>query len=129
VTYLLDTHAFVWAITSPGRLGTAAREAITDPTTTLLVSAVTALELATKVRLGKFPEAEPLVAQYDDLVTRLGASHLAIDHSHALRAGRLPWSHRDPFDRLLAAQSMLTGFPLVTRDERFDELDGLHTVW
>lgn len=129
MTYLLDTHAFVWAITSPERLGAAARQAITESTTTLLVSAATALELATKVRLGKFPEAEPLVAQYDDLVARLGASHLVIDHSHALRAGTLPWSHRDPFDRLLAAQSMLTGFPLVTRDERFDEFDGLHTIW
>jgi PIN domain nuclease of toxin-antitoxin system len=129
VTYLLDTHAFVWAITSPGRLGAAAREAITDPTTTLLVSAVTALELATKVRLGKFTEAEPLVAQYEDLVARLGASHLAIEPSHALRAGTMPWSHRDPFDRLLAAQSMLTGFPLVTRDDRFNELDGLHGIW
>ncbi len=129
MTYLLDTHAFVWAVTAPERLGAAGREGITDPTTTLLVSAVTALELATKVRLGKFPEAEPLVAQYEDLVARLGASHLAIDPSHALRAGMLPWSHRDPFDRLLAAQSMLTGFPLVTRDESFDEFNGLHTIW
>jgi PIN domain nuclease of toxin-antitoxin system len=129
VTYLLDTHALVWAITAPERLGAAARKAITDPTTTLMASAVTALELATKVRIGKFPEAEPLVAQYEELVARLGASHMAIDHSHALRAGTLPWPHRDPFDRLLAAQSMLTGFPLVTRDQSFDEFNGLLTIW
>lgn len=129
VTCLLDTHAFVWAVSEPDRLGAQARSLITEPTNSLLVSAATAWELATKVRIGKFAEAEPLVAQYDHLVQHLGASHLAISHAHSLRSGGLRWQHRDPFDRMLAAQAMLDNYQLVTRDQAFSELRGLVTVW
>ncbi len=129
VTCLLDTHAFVWAVSDPDRLGEKARNLITEPTNSLVVSAATAWELATQVRVGKFPEAEPLVAQYDRLVQRLGASHLAISHAHSLRSGGLSWPHRDPFDRMLAAQAMLENYQLVTRDQAFSDLGGLVTVW
>lgn len=129
VTCLLDTHAFVWAVSHPDRLGTQARKLVTEPTNTLLVSAATAWELATKVRLGEFPEAESLVAQYDQLVMRLAASHLAISHIHSLRAGGLGWQHRDPFDRMLAAQAMLENCRLITRDQVFSDLGGLVTAW
>lgn len=129
VTYLLDTHAFVWAVTNPARLGDDGVARISDPTSELFVSAATAWELATKVRLGKFPEAEPLVAQYDRLVQRLGAAHLSIDHGHSLRAGGLMWEHRDPFDRVLAAQAMLERHCLVTKDLEFSTLGGLEIIW
>ena len=128
-TVLLDTHAFVWAVTAPERLGRTARARVEDPATTLLVSAASAWELSTKVRLGRFPEAEPLVAQYVALVDDLGAAHLSIDATHALRAGSLPWSHRDPFDRVLAAQALLEHLPLVTRDAAFREFGALDVVW
>ncbi len=126
---LLDTHAFVWAIADPDRLGTLAREHLEDPTVPVLVSAATAWELATKVRLGRFPEAEPVVAQFQDLVTTLGARELTVTTSHALRAGGLRWGHRDPFDRMLAAQALLEHTTLVTRDRAFSEVVGLDILW
>ena len=81
------------------------------------------------MRLGKFPEAEPLAAQYEQLVERLGATHLPISPVHALRSGGLNWEHRDPFDRMLAAQAMLEHQRLVTRDQAFADLVGLDTAW
>ncbi len=129
MTYLLDTHAFVWAVTDPDRIGQDGLAQISNPTNELFVSAATAWELATKVRLGKFEEAEPLVAQYDHLVERLGASHLPISHVHSLRSGGLVWAHRDPFDRMLAAQAMLEHHCLVTRDKEFTALGGIEIVW
>lgn len=129
VTYLLDTHAFVWAVSNPTRLGSEGIARLSDPASNLVVSAATAWELATKVRLGKFSEAEPLVAQYGDLVERLGATHLPVGHQHALRAGGLAWDHRDPFDRVLAAQALMEQYRLVTRDQQFSALGGLEIVW
>lgn len=129
VNYLLDTHAFVWAVSDPDRLGDRARAVIAEPSNSLYVSAATAWELSTKVRLGKFPEAEPLVAQYDQIAQRLGASHLPISHEHSLRSGGLSWPHRDPFDRMLAAQALLGNHQLITRDQAFSDLGALLTVW
>jgi PIN domain nuclease of toxin-antitoxin system len=128
-TLLLDTHAFVWAVSAPDRLGTAGRDLIADWANQLLVSAATAWELGTKVRLGKFPEAEPLIAQYASTVATLGADELPIHAVHALRAGALQWQHRDPFDRMLAAQAMIEAAVLVTRDSAFAALGGLATIW
>ncbi|MFV0260217.1 MAG: type II toxin-antitoxin system VapC family toxin [Acidimicrobiales bacterium] len=129
MTYLLDTHTFVWAVADPVRLGQEGLARLSDPSSELFVSTATAWELATKVRLGRFDEAEPLVAQYGPLVQRLGASHIPISHAHALRSGSLVWAHRDPFDRMLAAQSMLEHHCLITRDQEFSALGGLETVW
>ncbi|MEM9606926.1 MAG: type II toxin-antitoxin system VapC family toxin [Actinomycetota bacterium] len=126
---LLDTHAMVWAATQPDRLGDVARNAIEEPTNVVLVSAASAWELSTKFRLGRFPEAEPLVAQYQLVVEQLRAENLPIEAAHALRAGSLVWSHRDPFDRMLAAQALLSDAVLVTRDRAFAELGGLRLVW
>ena len=129
MNFLLDTHAFVWAVTNPDRLGVDGLARISDPTSELYVSAATAWELATKVRLGKFPAAEPLVAQYGRIVEQLGAIHLPISHAHSLRSGSLTWGHRDPFDRMLAAQAMLEHHCLITKDREFSALAGLETVW
>lgn len=126
---LLDTHTFVWAISAPDRLGAAARAHVEDPGNRLLVSAATAWELATKTRLGRFAEAEPIVAQYRGLVAELGAQELAVTSTHALRAGGLRWDHRDPFDRMLAAQALLEHATLVTRDVAFADLGGLAVTW
>ncbi|MEM7338402.1 MAG: type II toxin-antitoxin system VapC family toxin [Actinomycetota bacterium] len=129
ISLLLDTHALVWAVANPDRLSDAARVQISDPSTNLVVSAVSALELSTKVRLGKLPEAEPLVHQYHETIRHLGARHLPIEANHALRAGLLRWDHRDPFDRLLAAQSILENHTLISRDAAFAELGGLQVLW
>ncbi len=126
---LLDTHAYVWALTDPERLSGRARSAIEAANNALLVSAATAWEMAIKYRAGKWPEAEVLLAQHDDLTSRLGARGLDISAADAIRAGGLDWDHADPFDRLLAAQSLLHRAALVTRDAAFHELRGLTVIW
>lgn len=126
---LLDTHAFVWAIADPDRLSKRARTAIEEPSNTLLVSAATAWEMAIKHRAGKWPEADILLAQHTELTRRLGAEALDISATDAIRAGSLDWSHPDPFDRMLAAQSLLHHAALVTRDEAFHDLRGLTITW
>ncbi len=126
---LLDTHAYVWALTDPGRLSDRARAAIEVPTNTVLVSAATAWEMSIKHRAGRWPEAEVLLAQHDDLTSRLGAQSLDISAADAIRAGSLDWDHADPFDRMLAAQSLLHQAALVTRDAAFSHLRGLTIIW
>lgn len=128
-TLLLDTHAFVWAVGAPDRLSGRARELIASPANQLVVSAATAWELSTKTRLGRFPEVEPIVAQYRSVVETLGAAELPVRSDHALRAGGLRWDHRDPFDRMLAAQALLEHAVLVTRDAAFSGLTGLEVAW
>lgn len=126
---LLDTHAYVWALTAPDRLSDRARTAIEAPSNAILVSAATAWEMAIKHRAGKWPEAEILLAQHDDLNNRLGAQQLDISAADAIRAGSLDWDHADPFDRMLAAQSLLHRAALVTRDSAFGHLRGLTIIW
>jgi len=128
-TLLLDTHAYVWSLTDPDRLSDRARTAIEAPSNVVLVSAATAWEMAIKYRAGKWPEAEILLAQHDDLVSRLGAQPLDISAADAIRAGSLDWDHADPFDRMLAAQSLLHQAALLTRDAAFGDLRGLTTIW
>ena len=126
---LLDSHAYVWALTDPDRLSRRARAAIETPSNALLVSAATTWEMAIKHRAGKWPEAEVLLAQHDDLTRGLGAQPLDISPADAVRAGNLDWDHADPFDRMLAAQSLLRQTVLVTRDAAFGQLRGLPVLW
>ena len=126
---LLDTHVLLWAWRDPARLSPTAREVIEDASVELLVSAASAWEIATKTRLGKLPETETIVLSYPQNLDRLGAHELSISSRHALVAGGLTWDHRDPFDRILAAQSILDSLPLVTSDAAFATLPGLHCVW
>ena len=128
-TYLLDTHALLWALTETDRLGTTALAAISKRSNDLVVSAASAWEIATKHRLGKLGQADGLVAAYPSHLSRLGARELPITGAHALLAGGLAWDHRDPFDRMIAAQAMLEGLPVVTGDEALRALDGLATCW
>lgn len=126
---LLDTHTLVWAINEPQRLSDAARAAVADPANDLFVSAASAWELATKHRLGRLPEAEALLQTYETQLARLGARQLAISTADALLAGRLEWVHRDPFDRMLAAQALGGSQTLVTADRAFSGLSALRTLW
>lgn len=128
-TLLLDTHAYVWALTAPERLSSAAREAVETATNVLLVSAATAWEMAIKYRAGRWPESEVLLSRHDELTDRLGARRLDISSADAIRAGGLRWDHSDPFDRILAAQALLADATLVTRDHAFSELTGLRILW
>ena len=129
VAHLLDTHTVLWALTDPSRLGRKARKVLTDRTSQIAVSAVSGWELATKHRLGKLSQADAILAAYAKHLDRLGAARLPITDDHALLAGRLEWNHRDPFDRMLAAQAILESMTLVTGDTAFGGLPGLRTLW
>lgn len=126
---LLDTHTLLWALTDPASLSVRARRVISDPGSALVVSAASAWEVATKARLGKLPAADVLIAGWGRHLHRLGCTSLAVTDEHALLAGSLVWEHRDPFDRMLAAQSMCEGLPLITKDSAFTALAGVATVW
>ena len=125
---LLDTHAFLWWATDDGRLSGAASRAIADPGNEVLVSAASAWEIAAKHRLGKLDGVPSVVERFAELVAADGFRPLAIDQRHALRAGSWQAQHRDPFDRMLAAQSEIERVPLVTRDPAFTQF-GTQTFW
>lgn len=126
---LLDTHTYVWAVTEDHKLSHAARTALQDPSAALLVSAATAWEMAIKHRAGRWPEAEPLLLQHQDLCRRLRAQALPITAADAIRAGGLTWAHTDPFDRMLAAQALRSHATLVTKDQVFADLPALPVLW
>ncbi len=92
---------------------------LTDWSNRLVVSAASGWEVATKHRIGRLREAEAVVLGYKSHLEALGAEELAIRSSHALLAGELRQAHRDPFDRMLAAQAVLESLPLVTADPVF----------
>ena len=125
---LLDTHALLWALGEPDRLSSPARAAIENPANVRLVSAATAWEIATKLRLGRLPNARVVIDGYQRHLELLRAEELAISTSHALLAGRLESPHRDPFDRMLAAQSLVEGARLVTGDPVLRDL-GAAVLW
>lgn len=126
--YILDTHALLWWWTDDPALSPQVRDLMQDESNEFMVSAASAWEIATKYRLGKLEIGRDAVARFDELVTLDGFNHLPVSYLHALRAGGLPSEHRDPFDRMLAAQSLIENVPLITRDTAFDTL-GTETLW
>jgi len=128
VKLLLDTCTVLWATLSPAALSPKARKLIAGPSNTVLVSAASAWEIATKVRLGKLPGAERFESNYIEVLDRAGYSTLAIDAESALRAGRMTAAHRDPFDRMIAAQALGLDISVLTPDVQFDAL-GVRRIW
>lgn len=102
------------------------RRELAEQAETIFVSAASAFEIATKQRIGKL-EASALLDRWDDEVRTAGLVALPITAQHALVAGRVDWDHRDPFDRLLAAQALTEGLELVTVDPAFHAVPGLQT--
>lgn len=125
---LLDTHALLWWLTDDDRLSATAREAIEDRSNDIHVSAASAWEVATKSRLGKLNDVPKAADSFGELSTAHGFTHLPVTYRHGLIAGGYTVAHRDPFDRMLAAQSELEDLPLVTRDRAFAEF-GITTLW
>lgn len=119
--YLLDTHVLLWLLGAPDRVPEPVRDQLSDPANHLAVSAASALDVATKERLGKLP-ASGLVTTWADRVGDIGATELAVTGAHALLAGSMRWTHRDPFDRLLVAQATIEAMGLVTVDRALRDL-------
>lgn len=116
---LLDSHAFIWFLTGNPRFSPRARQAIEATEATVFVSAASAWEIATKVRAGKWPEAAEVANSLDKVLLERNFSGLAVTVQHGTLAGFLPGDHRDPFDRMLAAQAITENLPLVTADPAF----------
>ena len=125
---LLDTHAFVWWIADSCRLSEKACALIADESRDTFVSAASAWEMATKYRLRKLDLPELAAFDMAGAIVGQGFRELPIRVQDASLAGRLPGPHRDPFDRMLIAQSLAHGLALVSRDAVFDRY-GVNRVW
>jgi PIN domain nuclease of toxin-antitoxin system len=126
---LLDTVAFIfWHADSP-RLSVWARRALVEaPERVIYVSAASAFEIATKVRLGKLTVPPAILNDFAYVVEADGFRLLDIDAASAIRAGQLASLHRDPFDRLIGAQALALEGAVVTNDEAFADL-GVEVFW
>jgi PIN domain nuclease of toxin-antitoxin system len=113
---LLDTHALLWWLAEPERLSAAVLRVLANPGQRVFVSSASAWEIATMHRLGRLPSAEVLLEEGWNLLQSQGFVPLPVSWSHGLRAGSYALPHRDPFDRLLAAQAELGDLTLVTLD-------------
>ena len=125
---LLDTHALIWWLAGSARLPHIVRDAIYDQSNDKLVSAASAWEIATKYRIGRLPEAEPLARDITGAIAREGFQELPVTVDDAERAGALPGPHGDPFDRMLIAQALSRGLALISNETLFDRY-GVRRLW
>ena len=125
---LLDTNAFLWWFAGDTTLPVRIKAMIDSRPNTILVSAASAWEICTKVRIGKLPTAKPLSDDFGGYLQRFHFEPLPISLEHAVLAGRMAGAHKDPFDRMLAAQSKIEGIPLVTNDPAMAAF-GVVTEW
>ncbi|MGA2169709.1 MAG: type II toxin-antitoxin system VapC family toxin [Terracidiphilus sp.] len=127
MTYLLDTHAFLWVLNVPEVLPALVQSIVKDRSVTLLISIATPWEMAIKVASGKLDAAD-ILDDFEGAATRGGFAVLETTVRQVIRGGRLPFHHRDPFDRLLAAQASDLRVPLLGRDKVFDSY-GVQRIW
>src|SRR5260370_26442194 len=128
MTHLLDTHASLWFITANPRLGKTAERALREPNTLTVVSIATPWEIAIKVALGKLILGEPFGVYIKREITNNHFPILAITLDHLAIVSVLPQHHRDPFDRLLVAQAIAEGSPILSADPAFDTY-GVTRLW
>jgi PIN domain nuclease of toxin-antitoxin system len=117
---LLDTHALIWWLLGDEALSRRAREAIADEANEVAISAASAMEVATKFRIGKLPEAALLAQDFEAIIADQGFAELPISVHHARLAGEMNIAHKDPFDRLLIAQALAEDMVLVSNEALFD---------
>ena len=117
---LLDTHALICWLAGDEALSRRAREAIADEVNEITVSAASAMEIATKFRIGKLPGAALLAQSLEEIIAQQGFGELPISVHHARLAGEMNIAHKDPFDRLLIAQAQVEDMVLVSNEAMFD---------
>lgn len=124
---LLDTHAFLWFMAGDERLSRRARRSMEAPGAELILSAASVWEMAIKLRLGRLT-LPGTVEEYIAEKLEVGFRTLPVEWRHAAAVEKLPFHHRDPFDRLLVSQALIEGLPLVTGDPAFRRY-GVRIIW
>lgn len=114
---LLDTHTLLWLLSKPTALDPEALDHLADPATSVSVSAASAWEIAIKTRLGRL-DGSTLLATWASQLEAMRVTDMPIDSDDAILAGRLPWDHRDPFDRVIVAQALRRNLTVATRDAK-----------
>lgn len=125
---LLDTHALLWWLAEDASLTTSARRAIAHKNNIVLVSAASAWEIATKVRLGKLQAAADLTENFAAYLANEQFEELPVGVEHGIRAGSLPGAHKDPFARMLIAQAQAERLTVVSNETIFDGY-GVRRIW
>jgi len=125
---LLDTHTLLWWLTKNPSLSSHAQSLLEDKGHTILVSAASAWEMATKVRLGRLDVAAEVVQNFLWYVERERFQPMPVSVEHGVRAGLLPGPHKDPFDRMLIAQAIAENIPIVSNDRALDGY-GVDRLW
>jgi len=126
--HLLDSHTLIWAVDVPAMLSALAMSVIQNTANELLISAASIWEIAIKCGKGRLPLSLPYRRWVDQAIADLDLTILPITLDHAERQVSLPFHHRDPFDRLLASQSLVENIPLVSGDAVFDTY-GVTRIW
>jgi PIN domain nuclease of toxin-antitoxin system len=123
VTYLLDTHVWLWLLADPSRIQASLLAELASSRTRLMLSAASSWEIAIKWATGRLVLPEPPHDYVPTRMQRTGVAGLAVEHAHSLQVANLPPHHRDPFDRLLVAQAQVERLTIVTADPLFDAYD------
>jgi PIN domain nuclease of toxin-antitoxin system len=124
---LLDTHAWAWLLSRDKRLSRGAVD-VGDAADVVWLSPISFFEIGQKVRLGKWPQMAPFANGLAALLEAQGGKIAAVGSAIATRAANLDWTHRDPFDRLIAATAIELKVELVSADAAFDAL-AAETAW
>lgn len=125
---LLDSHTLIWSADDPAKIPVSVMSLLSDPANGRLLSAATIWEIAIKVGKGRLPLSLPYRQWMDKAIADLCLTILPIQLDHAERQSRLPDHHRDPFDRLLAAQALVEEVPIISDDDSFDAY-AVHRIW
>jgi PIN domain nuclease of toxin-antitoxin system len=125
---LLDTHALIWWMTENPSLPQSIRRLMVDKRNTVVVSAASAWEMATKIRLGRLPAASEITRNFEEYLTQSGFETLPVSAAHGIRAGLLPGPQLDPFDRMLIARAQAENLTIVSNELSFDSY-GIRRAW
>ncbi|MGK5091008.1 type II toxin-antitoxin system VapC family toxin [Deltaproteobacteria bacterium TL4] len=124
---LLDTHAFLWFVNDDSRLSISAKN-VMESDNELCLSMASLWEMGIKVSLGKLKLGDPFEAFIEEQLSHNKIQLLSIEKSHVIQLAQLPFHHRDPFDRMIIAQSIVTSLPVVTVDQHFHSYD-VEVLW
>lgn len=128
MTYLLDTCTLLWWWSEPEKLSKRALALIENAGISVRISSGSAWEIATKYRLGKLPQGGRIIAEWNERLAIDGFKEITITSLHAIRAGGFTSEHRDPFDRVIAAQAVIENYAVMTPDREIEYL-GATRIW